>query len=245
MSGRPTMTPPTNATYQPLAGLPLMVWLSPAFPVGSFAYSHALEWAAEAGQLPHADALAGWLGDLLRAGAPRHDAILLAASWRAMRAADHADLAAVNELALALAGSKERHLETTAQGTAFLIAIATSWPHPRIAALALAAPTFARDQPVAYPVAIGLVAAAHDQDLGATLDAYLMALIGNLIAASIRLSVIGQTDGQRLVANVLPAVRQLSRDACDSTLDDLGAAAFMSDIAAMRHETQSTRLFRT
>jgi urease accessory protein len=232
--------PPTNATYQPLAGLPLMVWLSPAFPVGAFAYSHALEWAAEAGRLPYAAALQAWLGDLLAHGAPRNDCILLAASWRALRAADHKGLAEINELALALAGSKERHLETSAQGTAFLIAIATSWPHPGIAAL-----NWARDEKVAYPVAVGLVAAAHDQDLGATLDAYLMALVGNLVSASIRLSVLGQTDGQRIVAALLGPIRQLGRDAADSTLDDLGTAAFISDIAAMRHETQTTRLFRT
>lgn len=231
---------PTNATYQPLAGLPLMVWLSPAFPVGAFAYSHALEWAVEAGRLPNADALEGWLSDLLGHGAPRNDCILLAASWRALRAADHKGLAEINGLALALAGSKERHLETSAQGTAFLIAIATSWPHPGIAGL-----NWARDIPVAYPVAVGLVAAAHDQDLGATLDAYLMALVSNLVSACIRLSVLGQTDGQRIVASLLAPIRQLGRDAADSTLDDLGSAAFISDIAAMRHETQTTRLFRT
>jgi urease accessory protein len=28
-------------------------------------------------------------------------------------------------------------------------------------------------------------------------------------------------------------------------LDDLGGAAFLSDIAAMAHETQETRLFRS
>jgi urease accessory protein len=200
----------SNATYQPLAGLPLMVWLSPAFPVGAFAYSHALEWAAEAGRLPNATALEAWLGDLLAHGAPRNDCILLAASWRAMRAADHVGLAQINELALALAGSKERHLETSAQGTAFLIAIATSWPHPSIAAL-----DWARDEKVAYPVAVGLVAAAHDQD------------------------------GQRIVAALMAPIRQLGLEAADSTLDDLGSAAFISDIAAMRHETQTTRLFRT
>ena len=240
MSGSPQQPAKSNASYQPLAGLPLMVWLSPAFPVGAFAYSHALEWAAEAGSLPNSSALEAWLEDLLGHGAPRHDCILLAASWRAMRAADHDALAELNELALALAGSKERYLETSALGTAFLIAIATSWPHRDIAAL-----NWARDDKVAYPVAVGLAAAAHDQDLGATLDAYLMALVGNLVSASIRLSVLGQTDGQRIVAKLLAPIRQLGREVADSTIDDLGSAAFISDIAAMRHETQPTRLFRT
>jgi urease accessory protein len=231
---------PTNTTYKPLPGLPLMVWLSPAFPVGAFAYSHALERVAEAGRLPDASALEAWLSDLLQHGAPRNDAILLAASWRAMRDGDHEALAETNELALALAGSKERHLETSAQGTAFLIAIGTSWPHERIAALG-----WPRDHQVAYPVAVGLVAAAHDQDLGPALDAFLMALTSNLVSASIRLSVLGQTGGQRIVASLMPAIRDLAAAAADSSLDDLGACAFMSDIAAMGHETQTTRLFRT
>src|SRR5215207_9310874 len=63
--------------------LALMVWLSPAFPVGAFAYSHGLEWAHEAGDLADAASLEDWLGSLLAFGSARNDAILFAAAYRA------------------------------------------------------------------------------------------------------------------------------------------------------------------
>src|SRR5689334_11496461 len=53
------------------AELPLLLWLSPAFPVGAFAYSHGLEWAVAAGDITDAASLGGWLRDLLDFGAPR------------------------------------------------------------------------------------------------------------------------------------------------------------------------------
>ena len=230
----------TNSPYKALASLPLMIWLSPGFPVGSFAYSHALEWAVEAGDLPDAGALQLWIGDLLEHGAPRNDAILLGAAWHATHDADIPVLSEVNELALAIAGSRERLVETCSQGNAFRIAIGAAWSN---SAFDNACRTL--DGDIAYPVAVGVAAAAHDLDLGATLDAYLMALVSNLTSAAIRLSVIGQTDSQRIIMEALPAIRELAAFAAHSTIDDVGGCAFRSDIASMRHETQQTRLFRT
>jgi urease accessory protein len=229
-----------NTAYKALPSLPLMIWLSPAFPVGGFAYSHALEWAAEAGDLADPDALQAWLADLIGHGAMRNDAILLSVALQAARDDDTGAFAEANELALALAGSRERFVETSAQGDAFRIAIRSSWRNT----------TFDRmdagvEGAIAYPVAVGLAAGAHGQDLGATLDAYLTATISNLTSAAIRLSVIGQTDAQRIIMQALPAIRELAAFAAHATLDDVGASAFRSDIAAMRHETQNTRLFRT
>ena len=230
----------TNSPYKALASLPLMIWLSPAFPVGSFAYSHALEWAVESGDLPDADALQGWIGDLIEHGGPRNDAILLSSAWHSVRDGDASALAEVNELALAIAGSRERLVETSSQGNAFRIAIRAAW-----ATAAFEEACRAVQDDIAYPVAVGIAAAAHDLDLGATLDAYLMAQVSNLTAAAIRLSVIGQTDSQRIIMEALPAIRELAAFAAHATIDDVGACAFRSDIASMRHETQQTRLFRT
>jgi urease accessory protein len=65
------------------AHLPLLIWLSPAFPVGAFAYSHGLEWAYEAGDVTDAASLQAWLTDLLEHGAARNDGILFAEAYRA------------------------------------------------------------------------------------------------------------------------------------------------------------------
>jgi urease accessory protein len=228
-----------NPEPQGFAELPLLVWLSPAFPVGSFAYSHGLEWAVEAGDIVDAATLREWLLDLLNFGAPRTDAILFACAFRAARSADWAALDAINELAVALAGSAERRLETCAQGAAFVAAMRAAWTCAALDHLP------AGGDAIAYPVAVGAAAAGHGLDLDLSLQAFVLSLLANFVSAAVRLGAIGQTDGQKTLAAILLDVRRLAHEAAGAGLDDLGASAFRSDIAAMRHETQYSRLFRS
>ncbi len=220
--------------------LPLFLWLSPAFPVGAFAYSHGLEWAVEAGDVVDAASLRGWLADLAAFGAPRMDAILFAAAHRTVEVADWSALNEINELAVALAGSAERRLETTAQGGAFLLAARAAWDCEALARV----PERAVD-PIAYPIAVAAAAAGHGMDRRRAAKAFVVALFANLVSAAVRLSVVGQTDGQRVLAGILPDLAAMAREAAGARLDDLGVCAFRSDIAAMRHETQYSRLFRS
>ena len=245
----PTISTATRTTTTPMitdmgaaeAGtslLPLMLWLSPAFPVGSFAYSHGLEWAVEAGDIIDARSLGGWLVDLMTFGAPRADAILFAAAFRAVDVGDWPALFETNALAVALAPSAERRLETTAQGAAFVAAARAAWDCEPLRELA-------SQERVAYPAAVAAAAAGQNLPLEASLEAFVLALIANLVSAAVRLGKIGQTDGQKIPAALLPRIRTLAREAANSTLADLGGCAFRSDIAAMRHETQYSRLFRS
>jgi urease accessory protein len=223
-----------------LASLPLLIWLSPSFPVGSFAFSHGLEWAVQTGEVKDAESTIAWIGALLNHGAQRNDAILAASAWRAVRNADEQALREVTELALALAGSRERYLEATAQGNAFVTAIRTAWAAPEV--------DWAWDVltgDVAYPIAVAVASAGHGFPLLATLEMLNLAVVQNLVSATIRLSALGHSDGQRVIAALLPEARKLAREAQTATLGDLGGAAFRSDIGAMSHETQYTRLFRS
>jgi urease accessory protein len=221
--------------------LNLMAWLSPAFPIGSFAFSHGIEWAVEARDVRDAETTARWIGALIEHGAIRNDCILASAAWRAVAARDTARLREIADLALALSGSRERHLETTTQGNAFLLAIRTAWTTPAVDWVgdALAG------SDLAYPVAVGAASAAHVITLLPTLEMFALAVVQNLVSATIRLSALGHTDGQRVIAALLPAARELAAAARHATLDDLGSAAFRSDLAALRHETQYSRLFRS
>ena len=218
----------------------LLLWLSPAFPVGAYAYSHGLEAAALRGLVKNRADLETWITDLFACGSARNDLIIVAVAHRAMTAGDHAALADANALAIALQPSSERHLETTQQGNSFLTAIAASWPHPAIAA---ARETLRGD--VAYPAALAIAAAAHAIPLHQTLPASGSAFAANLVSAAIRLSVIGQTDGQRVLAALSPIVARAATANETATLDDLGGATFSSDICSLEHETQYTRLFRS
>jgi urease accessory protein len=216
-----------------------MIWLSPAYPVGGFSYSHGLEWTVEAGKVRDAAGLGDWIADILHHGAGRSDAILLAEAWRAMSESDERRLAEVAELAAAFTPSAERRLETLAQGAAFLTATQAVWPHPDLDRLAEIAPD------IAYPIAVGASAAAHGLPLAATGQAFAQAFAANLVSAGVRLIPLGQTDGLRVLARLESLIAPLVADALAAGLADIGGAAVMADIASMRHETQYTRLFRS
>lgn len=203
----------------------LASWFSPAYPVGAYSYSHGLEWAVERGEVTGREALRDWIEDLLRHGAGRSDAILLAATFRAE------DPAPLAELAEALAPSSERHLETMAQGGAFARTTAAVW---------------GIDLPaMAYPVAVGRAAALLDLPLRPTLTLFLQSFAANIVSAGVRLIPLGQTDGQRITADLMPLCAAVAAEAEAATLDDLGGSALGADLAAMLHETQYTRLYRS
>jgi urease accessory protein len=225
--------PDVSALYR------LMAWLSPAYPVGAFSYSSGIEWAVESGDIKDAATLKRWLEVVMTEGSGLCDAVFFIHAHRAISNDDKA-LRDVAELAAAFTPSKERHLETTAQGRAFIEATRAAWPCVALDKLAQV-----WDGPVAYPVAVGVSAAGHGVALEAALSAYLHAVTANLISAGVRLIPLGQTDGQRLLAAFEPIVAATATRALATPLDQIGGAAFRADIAGMRHETQYTRLFRS
>ena len=211
----------------------LLAWMSPAFPVGSFSYSHGLERVVHDGLVKDSAALKDWIHALIAHGSAWNDAVLLNESWR--RARDGGDLVELADLAEAMAGSLERHRETVLQGAAFLAA-ARAWPSPVFDRLAAE---------TAYPVAVGAAAGAHDIAAREATAAFLHAFASNQVQAAIRLGVTGQADGVGVVAALEPAIGEIADRAASSTLDDLGSATMIADIMSMRHETQHSRLFRT
>jgi urease accessory protein len=218
----------------------LMAWLSPAFPVGAFSYSSGIEWAVETADIKDADTLKAWLGLMLAEGGGFCDAVLFAHAHRAVAAGDDEALRAVAELAAAFAPTKERHLETTAQGNAFVEATRAAWATPALDRLKTC-----WAGPVAYPVAVAVAAAGHGIALEPALSAYLQAIAANWVSAGVRLIPLGQTNGQRVLAALEPIVAATAQRALKAQLDDIGSAAFRADLASARHETQYTRLFRS
>jgi urease accessory protein len=194
----------------------------------------------EAGDVADAASLRDWLEIVIGQGGGFCDAVLLAHAHGAAQAGDTIGLRDIAELAAAMAPSKERHLETTAQGNAFVTATRAAWPCDALDTLAAA-----WQGPVAYPVAVGVAAAGHGIALKPALLAYLQAFAANLISAGVRLIPLGQTDGQRVLAAMEPVVSDTLGRAMGTPIDDIGGAAFRADLASIRHETQYTRLFRS
>jgi urease accessory protein len=218
----------------------LMAWLSPAYPVGAFSYSSGIEWAVEAGDIIDAKTLRGWLAVMIGQGGGFCDAAFFAHAHRAAAAEDDATLRAVAELAAAFAPSKERHLESTAQGNAFVEATRAAWACDAIERL-----KNIWDGAVAYPVAVAVATAGHAIALEPAMAAYLQALAANWVSAGVRLIPLGQSDGQRVLAALEPVVAATAQRALAVNLDDIGSSALRADLASARHETQYTRLFRS
>jgi urease accessory protein len=218
----------------------LMTWLSPAFPVGAFAYSSGIEWAVEAGDIADATSLKDWLAAMLADGSGFCDGVLLAQAHRAASSQDDAALREIAELAAAFVPSRERQLETSTQGRAFIEIARAAWNSDGLDRMIASC-----DGPIVYPVAVGLVSAAHAIPLASTMHAFLHALASNWISAGARLIPLGQTDSQRVLALLEPVVAATASRALQASPDDLGSATFRADLATLRHETQYTRLFRS
>lgn len=223
--------------------LKLATWLSPAFPIGAFAYSHGLEYAVEAGLADDRAGLEAWGRHLLAHGPVRQDAVLLARAWRQVDAPKGLpeELAETATIAAALKGTPELAQETIVQGEAFLRTVRAAWSSE---ALDRATDALAGIR-ITLPVAVGISAAAHGVPLREVLVVYLHAFAANLTSSAMRLSVIGQTDGQRILAALEEAIERAADAALAAEPDDLGAAAGMVDWCSMQHETQHTRLFRS
>jgi urease accessory protein len=211
----------------------LLTWLSPAFPVGTFAWSQGLETAIADGRVRDAATLKDWIAGSLAHGALKTDAILLAHAYRG-----EADVEALSELAalgLALTAASERHFETSLTGETFGIA-ARAWPSDVFARL---------PHPCPYPVAVGAIAGAQQIGLTETLIGYLTAAVHSQVSVAVRLVPLGQTAGLQVLAGLEGLVADLSRTAATASLDDIGGIAYAADIAQMRHETIGTRVFRS
>ena len=223
-----------SEALSPAGLIKLQTWLSPAFPVGSFSYSHGLESAADAALVSDAAGLQRWLAALIGFGSGWNDAVLFAETWR--RASMGGNITELADLGEALAGSRERHTETMLQGAAFRVAAVNGWPHPVLDRLPAACP---------YAVAVGAAAGAHCLPLEPALVVFLQAFVANLAQAAIRLGVTGQSGAMATLAALERDVVEAAGRAASSTLDDLGSVAIVSEIMSMKHETHYSRLFRS
>ncbi len=232
----------TTATAMSDALFRLMSWLSPAYPVGAYAFSHGLEYAVDAGLVRDRDDVRDWIATVMSVGNGYADLVFVAAAWDmdAGRPAALRELRELNELSLAFQGTAELRLESTAQGRAFASVTADAWPCTATDALA----QLPRDE-VVHAVAVGAVARSHGIGRSETLTAHAHAYAANLVSAAVRLIPLGQTDGQRITAELMPVCLAAVERAASTPMDEVSSSTPMVDVASMKHEIQYTRLFRS
>jgi len=232
-----------HCRFSPLSLLRQQSWLSPAFPTGSYSYSHAIEWAVEAGDIHDRKSLVDWLEADLCYGSGRNEAIFFMETWRCETEDDYEKLIKVAELAAAFRGTSEFALESSQQATACLATLRQVWPDHRIESLSEL--LLERGIHPALSVVLGVRAAQQRIPYSLAAPAFLQSYLANLVTAGVRLIPLGQTDGQLAIAGLEESVLTASAQAEQATIQDLGSAAFMVDLASAFHETQYTRLFRT
>jgi urease accessory protein len=213
-------------------------WLSSAYPTGAFAYSHGIEAAMTDGLIVSPDDLEAWIEDILTFGSGRNDAIIFCEAWRRM--ASDAPLTDLIDLARALTASRPRFLESCQQGSAFLSITLQAWPSSDLARWSAG-----QEEDLPFPIAFAMAAKAHALPLVPALTAYLSGFAASLVAAALRLSIVGQTKAQVINARFSTLAATRAKAAQQLTLDDLGGSAFHIDIAALRQETVPSRLFRS
>jgi urease accessory protein len=236
--------PRTDPGFEPAQLFDLLSWMSPAWPIGAFAHSGGLEWAVETGDVHDRGSTADWIADLIEHGVLWNELVLFRHAYRATEQRDPAVLLAAAELADAAAIGFERRLETMAQGTAFR----------RIGRAILGERIFSEldpldDESLAYPIACGCQMAHRRIPLGHALAAFGHGIAANLVSAAQRLVPLGQTDGQRVLVDLKPALLAAAGRAAalpdGDPFEQMGGMALAADIGCIAHETQYTRLFRT
>lgn len=208
------------------ARLTLARWLSPAFPLGSFAYSHGLEAAMADGRVATAAQVGDWVSDVLRFGSGRVDAVFLAQALRP--GADHD---ALGEMARAMAASRERWQETSDQGAAFVRTVNA------VTGQSLAS--------APLPVAVGRAAGALGLPLDEVAALYLNAFATALVQAAVRFIPLGQTEGQAVLARLAGEIVAVADRAVSADIADVVSSGFGADLSAMEHETLQPRIFVT
>ncbi|NNF80538.1 MAG: urease accessory protein UreF [Rhizobiales bacterium] len=230
-------TPTIMSTDTNTALYRLLTWLSPAYPIGAFSYSQGLETAVDLKLIVDAEMTQRWLEDMLQNGSVWSDAVIFA---NCHKAADLSALKEINQFALALQPAAELKAESLALGRAFVQTTLLAWPCEKLeSALDLIGEDFG------YPCAVACAAAGHAIALPQAQQAWLHAAISNLISAAVRLVPLGQSDGQRILANLEEKILSAAVNARQTELADLATSGLMAEICAMRHETQHVRLFRS
>lgn len=228
----PTVMVTSDSLYR------LMTWLSPSYPVGAYTFSQGIETAVEAELIATGEDAENWIADMLRCGNGQADVAFLARAWEA--ASDAKQLRTIVEHVLAFQPTAELRREITAQGDAFLKASTAIWKCEEIellqSVLVAGCP---------YPVAVGVAAKGHGVERHAAMVAFAQGYVSNLVSAAVRLIPLGQTDGQRIIANLMPLVLETVDTVADIPLENVATATIIADILSMQHESQYTRLFRS
>lgn len=230
------MTDPaeTIASFSP-SRLRLWQLISPALPIGAFAYSQGQEYAVEAGWLNDEDSAREWILSYMENVLAVTEVPVLLRCYRAARARDWPEWQHWNRLLLAMRESAELRDEDLQVGQTLrrvLEGQAVPWPE-------------ALREEAAYAPVFALACAHWDIPEHEAAAGFLWAWCENQVAAAIKLVPLGQTSGQRILSAAVERLPDAVRQASQCSDEDVGMLAPGLAMASALHETQYSRLFRS
>jgi urease accessory protein len=238
-SALPSLSPAPAATDR-TAFLQLMWLASPALPIGGFSYSEVLESAIERTGLHSMPDVSAWLQDQLQLALARADMALVAQAIAAWRSADPDRVRALNDWVLQTRESSELRLQTEQMGRSMMDWLRNQHEgNPDLLALTrtCASPT--------YPVAFALAASITHAPVVDCLSSFAFGWAENMVQAAVKAVPLGQSAGQRILADLVRLIPQAVTDALARDDDSRQAFAPMLAILSAQHETQYSRLFRS
>ncbi|HVV53089.1 MAG TPA: urease accessory protein UreF [Polyangia bacterium] len=220
-----------------LALVRLLQIVSPALPIGAFAYSQGLEQAVADGWVTDEAEATAWLLGLLEWSFGTLDLPVLARLLAAWRAGDAAAVARWSAWLSACRPTREMRAEDRQLGAALARVLETLG--------IVEARAWATHLHVTHPTMFALGATRFEVPLGAALAGYAFSWAEALTGAAVRLVPLGQNAGQRMLATAGKAIPSVVERALELPDDELGSAALGQAIASARHETLYSRLFRS
>jgi urease accessory protein len=217
----------------------LRLWqlISPALPVGAYAYSTGQEYAVDCGWINDEASAQEWICGQLQHNLCTLDVPVLARLYQAWQTANEHDIDYWNRFLLASRESQELRMEDLHLGAALAqllpqlhITEAIHWRSP---------------QQCSYANMFALAAVRWQIPLADTAQGYLWAWAENQVAAAIKLIPLGQTAGQRILSNAGEHIPSAVNEGLSLDDEDIGAIAPAVAIVSAKHETQYSRLFRS
>jgi len=215
----------------------LLQLVSPALPIGAFAYSQGLEQAVASGWVSDEATAGEWLFGLLQHSMATLDLPVLERLIDAWRADDRERVDSWTAWLAACRPTRETRAEERQLGAALARALASI-------GITDAVGWEARED-VTQAAMFALAAARYAIPTAAALAGYAFAWAEATTSAAVRLIPLGQSAGQRLLAAVgeeIPEAVERARDLHD---DELAATAPRQAIASALHEALYSRLFRS
>lgn len=216
--------------------------VSPALPVGAFAYSQGLETAIEQGYVTRPDELSEWCEGVMQNNLVRLDLPVLRAMLASLKQTDMAGLFELNLTILSFRETSELKNESTLMAKA-LLRLLNDLEYDLVDFNV--AKNSSSNQDVDWVCAFALAVHLFEIETEQALLAYLWSWLENQVAAAIKLVPLGQTQGQRVLLGLGDRLPVFAQQSLHLNVDEISNLSPGLAILSSQHETQYSRLFRS